>query len=100
MKNLLKIVVATCLMFVLSGCYNQESREIYLNVMNFWIVFLAYFLPLLFASLYQFKVSDSKWYISIAIAILIHAIYIGFTLLISSLTFNDLVHIFYINLVS
>jgi hypothetical protein len=95
MRNLVKIGLTACLMFGLSGCYNEESRMIQMDVMMNWFVILAYLVPLSISLLYQFKVKNSKWYISIIIAILVHAFWVGLSLLLTVFSFSEIVNILY-----
>lgn len=95
MRNLLKIGLLTCLIVVLSGCYNQESRIIQMGVMMNWFFVLAYFVPLSIALFYKLKVNNSKWYISIVIAILAHAFWVGLSLLFTVFSFSEIVNILY-----
>lgn len=95
MRNIVKIGLTTCLMFLMSGCYDEKSRMVQMNLMMNWFVVIAYLIPLIIASLYQFKVKNSKWYISIIIAILVHAFWVGLSLLLTGFSFSEIVQILY-----
>lgn len=95
MKNIVKIVFTVCLILGFSGCYNEGSRMIQMNLMMNWFVVFAYLIPLIIASFYQFKVKNSKWYVSILIAILTHIVYAILTLICTALTFDEIVQILY-----
>ena len=95
MKNIVKIGLTTCLVFLMSGCYDEKSRMVQMNLMMNWFIVFAYLIPLIIASLYQFKVKNSKWYVSILIAILTHIVYAVLTLICTALTFDEIVQILY-----
>jgi hypothetical protein len=95
MKNLLRIALASFLMLTLSGCFDEESRKVEMNVIMNLFVVLAYLVPILIALFYQFKAKNSKWYISILIAILLHIVLVGLTLFLTQLSFSEIVKILY-----
>ena len=65
------------------------------NIVKIGFVIFAYLIPLIMASLYQFKVKNSKWYVSILIAILTHIIWAVLTLFGLGFTFDEIVQILY-----
>ena len=75
--------------------YDEKSRMVQMNLMMNWFIVFAYLIPLIIASLYQFKVKNSKWYVSILIAILTHIVYAVLTLICTALTFDEIVQILY-----
>lgn len=93
MRNIIKIGLTACLMLLLSGC--GETGKIMVSTMLNWMVYFAYILPVLFALMYQFKINNSKWYFAILIGVIIHIIWIGLVLLITTFSFKEILVIFY-----
>ena len=95
MKNIVRIGLIVYLMLALNGCYNSESQEVVISTITSWMMYFAYILPIIFASMYQFNIKNSKWYFTILIAIVVHVVWAGLVLLISPFSFKELVVIFY-----
>lgn len=94
MKEINKIILV-CFVLVLSGCTNYNTQIAMMSTMTHWIIYLAYILPIVAAGLYHYKVNNRKWFITLAIAFIMHILWVGSIFFNLEISFNELIELFY-----